>query len=112
LRLTTALAGLYFDQGEYVKAEPLFMRAVSTRRRKLGEENSDTLASMNDLGLLYLDEAKYAKAEPLFTTPLNQIPFFYGQPVSLSASNSASAFTRCCNDRPKRSSFATKTISN
>ena len=47
------LAVLYLDQGQYAKAEPLFVKALEVRRRVLGEEHPDTLTSMNNLALLY-----------------------------------------------------------
>lgn len=65
LRRTIGLA--YFNLSLFTKAEPQLERAVDIRKRVLGLEHPDTLASMDDLGVLYNLEAKYAAAEALLT---------------------------------------------
>ena len=46
------LAGLYFGQGNYASAEPLFRRALEIREKTLGPEHPDTAASLNNLAAL------------------------------------------------------------
>ena len=43
------LAGVYKQQSEFAKAEPLFVQALAVGRRVLGEEHPLTLASLNNL---------------------------------------------------------------
>jgi non-specific serine/threonine protein kinase/serine/threonine-protein kinase len=56
--------------GLYPAAQPHLERALELRRRELGEEDSDTLNGMNDLGFLYLLQGKVTEAEPLLTKAL------------------------------------------
>jgi tetratricopeptide (TPR) repeat protein len=65
-----ALAGLYRIQDKLMDAEPLMTKAVDGRRRVLGEQNPDTLASLNGVALLYLNQGKYSQADALFTKVL------------------------------------------
>jgi tetratricopeptide (TPR) repeat protein len=60
------LSVLYRNEGKYPDAESV-KPALEGRRRALGEQHRDTLASMNGLGLLYSIEGRYAEAEPLLT---------------------------------------------
>ena len=64
------LASLYERMGEYVKAEPLYQRALEIDRNVFGEENPKTAASLNNLAGLYLQKGEYAKAEPLLQKTL------------------------------------------
>jgi len=47
------LASLLQYQGEYERAEPLFLEALDVRRQKLGERHVYVGASLNNLGMLY-----------------------------------------------------------
>ena len=58
------------QQGEASRAEPLCLKVLEVRRRVLGEENPDTLISMNNLAGAYRYEGKYAQAEPLLVKAL------------------------------------------
>lgn len=49
------------------EAESLQVQALAGRRRVLGEEHPNTLASMSNLGALYLSQGRLSVAEPLFT---------------------------------------------
>ncbi len=68
IRQTIGVA--YQDLGLYPETQVQFARALELRRRALGEENPDTLFSMNRLAWLYANQGKYAEAEPLFTKAL------------------------------------------
>jgi len=59
------LANLYWNQGRYAEAEPLYLETLETRKRVLGDDHPDTLHSMNNLAIVYLDQGRYAEAEPL-----------------------------------------------
>jgi tetratricopeptide (TPR) repeat protein/predicted Ser/Thr protein kinase len=56
----------YEDLGLFPEAERQIERALDLRRRLLGEEHPDTLASMNELAGIYRDQGKYEQAEPRF----------------------------------------------
>ena len=58
------LAGLYSDQGRYIEAEPLLIKALELRQRLLGEEHPDVATSYNNLAGLYSDQGRYSEAEP------------------------------------------------
>ncbi len=64
------LAGLYYNQGKYEQAEPLYQRALAIREQQLGPKHPDTAHSLNNLGLLYETQGKYAEAEPLLQRAL------------------------------------------
>jgi tetratricopeptide (TPR) repeat protein len=61
----------YRDLGLYPEAQPQLETALSLRRRLLGEDHPDTLASMGDLAVLYRDQSKPARAELLLAKLLN-----------------------------------------
>ncbi len=64
------LAGLYQDQGEFIKAEALYQRSLLIREKSLGPDHPDVAISLNNLAGLYHDQGKYSKAEPLFLRSL------------------------------------------
>ena len=61
--LRQALADLYGTIGRYDDALPLQESALATRRRVLGEESAETLASMDRMGLQLLWQGRIAEAE-------------------------------------------------
>jgi hypothetical protein len=61
----------YRDLGLYPEAQRQLEKALSLRRRLLGEEHPDTLASMGDLAVLYRDQSKRTQAELLLAKVLN-----------------------------------------
>ena len=66
-----ALGELYFREGNYVQAEPLFRQALDLSQKVLGADHIGTADSARDLGSLYLPQKKYAKAQECFTKALN-----------------------------------------
>jgi tetratricopeptide (TPR) repeat protein len=64
------LARLYYDQGRYSEAEPLYVRALAIREQQLGDNHPDTSASLNNLALLYRSIDRYSDAEPLYIRAL------------------------------------------
>ncbi len=59
------LAALYYHQGKYIEAEPLYCRALAIFEQQLGSQHPDTAQSLNNLALLYEQQGKYTEAEPL-----------------------------------------------
>jgi serine/threonine protein kinase len=56
---------VYYTLGLYPRGEALLTRAVDIRRRVLGPEHRDTLASMDELGMVFNIENRYPEAERL-----------------------------------------------
>ena len=61
---------LYYAQGRYAEAEPLFQRALTIREQALGPDHPDVAWSLNSLAELYRAQGRYAEAEPLFQQAL------------------------------------------
>jgi Tetratricopeptide repeat len=59
------LALLYYGQGQYAKAEPLYQRSLAIAEKALGPEHPEVATSLNNLAALYRAQGQYAKAEPL-----------------------------------------------
>lgn len=64
------LATLYFKQGKYAEAEPLYQRALAIQEQRLGTEHPDTATCLNNLAAFYHEQGKYAEAEPLYQRAL------------------------------------------
>ncbi|MBX3406615.1 MAG: serine/threonine protein kinase [Phycisphaeraceae bacterium] len=62
--LRQSLATLYLSIGLYEAALPLQESALATRRRVLGEEHTDTLASVGNMGTLLASQGRLEQAEP------------------------------------------------
>jgi non-specific serine/threonine protein kinase/serine/threonine-protein kinase len=61
--MTTIMGGVYASLGLYSRSRELCERALEIRRRVLGPDHPDTLASMMTLSAAYLREGRYADAE-------------------------------------------------
>ena len=66
LKSLAIVASVYLDQGQWDKAEELFLKVIETKRRVLGEEHPNTLTSMNNLASTYYNQGRWDKAEELF----------------------------------------------
>jgi hypothetical protein len=67
-----SLACLYRSQGQYAKAEPLYVACLEQHRIALGETHPHTLQSINNLAALYARKGQYAKAESMFVDCLSK----------------------------------------
>ncbi|MFN7929797.1 MAG: tetratricopeptide repeat protein [Blastocatellia bacterium] len=65
------LAGVYFDKGDFRRAEPLYLRALAVREKAFGKEHLDVAESVNDLAVTYLNLGEYDRAQPLYQRALN-----------------------------------------
>jgi len=61
---------LYYSQGAYAKAEPVFQRSLAIREKALGPDHPSTATSLNNIAFLYYSLGIYAKAEPLYLRSL------------------------------------------
>ena len=64
------LAEILTLKSQYEQAEALYLEALKTRQKLLGEKNIDTVSSIDGLGLVYLDQGKYEQAEANFLKAL------------------------------------------
>ena len=63
-------ATLFYRQGRYSEAEPLFRQALEIRDRVLGREHPAVAVTLINLASVYLAQGKYANAEPLYKRSL------------------------------------------
>jgi tetratricopeptide (TPR) repeat protein len=56
---------LYYSQGQYNDAEPLYLQSLDIKKRQLGNDYPDVATSLNNLALLYESQRKYLEAENL-----------------------------------------------
>ncbi|MDP8079059.1 tetratricopeptide repeat protein [Phocoenobacter skyensis] len=66
----SGLAGVFYEQGKYAKAEPVYKRSLAITEKALGENHPSVAATLNNLAELYRIQGKYAKAEPLYKRSL------------------------------------------
>lgn len=66
-----ALGGVYTVSGKHNQAEPMYLDALMILRRVLGDDDSSTLVTINNLANSYMAQGKYDQAEPLFLEALN-----------------------------------------
>ncbi|MGB6300845.1 MAG: CHAT domain-containing tetratricopeptide repeat protein, partial [Rivularia sp. (in: cyanobacteria)] len=64
------LAELYRLQGNYSKAEPLYLRSLAIWEKVLGYDHPDMASSLNNLATLYYSQGNYSKAEPFYLRSL------------------------------------------
>jgi hypothetical protein len=82
------VAVCYWDLGRKQKAKELFVKVLEVRRRKLGEEHPDTVASMNNLKALTRPPGQRSSPAP---APASNVPL---QAVPRSRWNPKSWFKR------------------
>ncbi|MEQ8386704.1 MAG: tetratricopeptide repeat protein [Coleofasciculus sp. A1-SPW-01] len=64
------MANLYYVQGRYGEAEPLYQKALELYKRLLGDDHPDVASSLNNLAYLYSSQGRYGEAEPLYQQAL------------------------------------------
>ena len=62
---------MYYDQGRYNKAEPLYKRALDIREKTLGSDHPYVAISLDNLANLYYNQGNLDKAEPLYMRALD-----------------------------------------
>jgi tetratricopeptide (TPR) repeat protein len=65
------LARLYYFQGRYNDAEPLFLQSLDIYKRQLGNDHPDVALSLNNLAQLYESQGRYNDAKPLYLQSLD-----------------------------------------
>ena len=86
----TQIAVIHYGQGAYLRAEPLFRRALEIRKKIFGEGHPQYAASLTNLAALYRGEAEYARAESLYHQALEirKTAFGEGHPEYAASLNS------------------------
>jgi tetratricopeptide (TPR) repeat protein len=64
------LALLYYNQGRYEEAEPLYLQALELREKLFGNDHPDVATSYFNLGVLYHQQGQYQKAKSLYLSAL------------------------------------------
>jgi CHAT domain-containing protein/Tfp pilus assembly protein PilF len=64
------LAALYWSQGRYSEAEPLYQQALAIFKKQLGDNHPLTASSLDNLASLYDSQGRYSEAEPLYKQAL------------------------------------------
>src|SRR5260370_9519922 len=64
------LAYLYQQQGKYLEAEPLYLRALSIYEQAYGPEHPSTAATLHQLASLYQQQGKHPESYPLYLRAL------------------------------------------
>ena len=87
--IRATLGETYRKLGEFAAAEPHLERARLLRRRELGEEHPDTLASMHNLAILYWNQGRHDEAEALCVKTLEMRRHILGEedPTTLGSMN-------------------------
>ena len=65
-KMMNALGSLFGFKGEYDCALPLYQECLEKRKRILGDDHPDTLASINNLAALFRSKCEYDHALPLY----------------------------------------------
>ena len=88
-QLQQSLASRYRELGLYESALPLQTSALDTRRRELGDDHPETLASINSMGRLLEDQGKFDDAMPFYRETLEASRRILGpdHPVTLRSIN-------------------------
>jgi non-specific serine/threonine protein kinase/serine/threonine-protein kinase len=83
------IGSAYIDLSQYADAERQFERALSLRRRELGEKHPDALAVLGSLAAAYERHGDFKKAEPLYKQVVDLLQHVLGQdnPDTLTAMN-------------------------
>ena len=53
------MAALYWNQGRYADAEPLYQRSLAIWDKALGRDHPNVAQSLNNLALLYDSQGRY-----------------------------------------------------
>jgi tetratricopeptide (TPR) repeat protein len=61
-RMMNALAGIFYEMGEYERALQLLEKCLAKRKRVLGEDHPDTLGSLDNLAGVFFAKGEYERA--------------------------------------------------
>lgn len=106
------LGKTYWNLGLLSNAETHLARALDLRRRHLGEDHPNTLASTNDLGSLLRVQGKYVQAEPLLVRTLEGRRRLLGEehPETLVSVNNLGSLYRSLGNYPLTEKMYAKSL--
>jgi len=106
------LAGVHYKSGNYVMAEPLYLRCLEARECLLGPEHPDTLANVGNLGELYKSMGDYAKAETFHNRALEAQERLLGpeHPNTLANVGNLGALYKSIGDYAKAEAFFNRAL--
>jgi serine/threonine protein kinase/thioredoxin-like negative regulator of GroEL len=84
-RLLNDVSLAYQGGGKFKEVAPLLERMLESRRRSKGEENSETIGTMIDLGSVYSMQGHPERAEPLLVKAVALSRRVYGEDALLTA---------------------------
>jgi tetratricopeptide (TPR) repeat protein len=73
------LAGCYYNQAQYAKAEPLFQSMLDMYEKKLGPDNPTVSALLNNLGNVHEHQGHLAQAESFYRRALEMDEKVFGR---------------------------------
>ncbi len=73
LSIRETLGASYDSIGKHKLADPHLQRALEIRRAQLGEEQLETMYTMNNLAVRYSGQGRYEEAEALYVKVLNAL---------------------------------------
>jgi CHAT domain-containing protein len=106
------LALLYYSQGRYSEAEPLYNRSLAIWKQQLGDNHPDTATSLNNLALLYYSQGRYSEAEPLYNRSLAIIKQQLGDnhPNTATSLNNLAALYQSQDDIPQAINYLSQAL--
>ena len=78
LHVESDLAGIETDAGNADAGRTRYLRVLDLQRRTFGEDDADTLATMEGLAIVDSDTARYDEARPLYETLIARYRARYG----------------------------------
>jgi tetratricopeptide (TPR) repeat protein len=65
-----SLGNLWLYQGEFLRSEQMYQRALAGYKEALEPDHTSTLRTVNNLGILYRDQGKLVEAEEMYQRAL------------------------------------------
>ncbi len=69
-QLMAVIGEVYWSLGLYAQSQPFYEKSLNIRRKILGSEDPETLASIHKMGALSVEQGKYTQAEAYFREAL------------------------------------------
>ncbi len=70
--LMATIGAVYYKLGLFPEAESLYRAAVDLRAQTLGEDDPETMRSLNNLAVLYMNLGRFGEAEPIYVECLDR----------------------------------------
>ncbi len=77
--LRQTIGKVYYDLGEFGKAEPVLRQALEARRKLKGDDDRETVQTLDDYGLVLWKQGRYEEAENIHREVLRQYERIFGK---------------------------------